>query len=199
MPRIYRETAACVDRVEFNGVFYRRYPESPRKHLQRYYVRSGGRGFLHRDIWEYHRGPIPAGHQIHHKDGNHLNNSIENLECISRKAHEAAHSKERRIFGRSDEQQAHLARARAKSAAWHSSPEGIEWHRQHGKDAWKGRRSYALICRQCASTFQSLLSTARYCSKSCQNKAWRAAHPEYDAQKRARAKTRRLQLECGGG
>lgn len=35
-------------------------------------------------VWEKHYGPISKGKCIHHKDGNPLNCSIENLECITR-------------------------------------------------------------------------------------------------------------------
>ena len=39
--------------------------------------------YLHRLIWEELVGPIPAGMQIDHIDGNKLNNSIENLRVVS--------------------------------------------------------------------------------------------------------------------
>lgn len=42
---------------------------------------------LHRAIYVMHNGPIPDGYQIHHKDGNHKNNRIENLECVSTLKH----------------------------------------------------------------------------------------------------------------
>src|SRR5215469_17385379 len=35
---------------------------------------------LHRKIWETHRGPLPKGVHIHHRDGNKANNQIDNLE-----------------------------------------------------------------------------------------------------------------------
>jgi len=35
--------------------------------------------------WEKHHGPVPAGFQVHMKDGNKKNISIENLELITRK------------------------------------------------------------------------------------------------------------------
>jgi hypothetical protein len=38
---------------------------------------------LHRHLWEQHYGAIPAGHNIVFRDGNSLNCTIENLECIS--------------------------------------------------------------------------------------------------------------------
>lgn len=43
---------------------------------------SGNREFLHTFIWEINCGPVPAGHGIHHKDGDIQNNKIENLECL---------------------------------------------------------------------------------------------------------------------
>lgn len=38
----------------------------------------------HKYIWEQVNGPMPKGHAIVYKDGNKLNVTIENLECISR-------------------------------------------------------------------------------------------------------------------
>lgn len=39
--------------------------------------------YLHRYIWEKHRGKIPPGHGIHHKDNNPANNKLSNLECLT--------------------------------------------------------------------------------------------------------------------
>lgn len=41
----------------------------------------------HRLVWELFYGPIPKGMDIHHKDGNKLNNSIKNLEAIEHGRH----------------------------------------------------------------------------------------------------------------
>ena len=194
MPRIYKETAANVDRVEFNGKVYRRYPDSPRKHLQRYFSRSGC--FLHRDVWEFHHGPIPDGCHIHHKDGNHLNNDIQNLECITRKRHEELHSAGRSKLGRSEAQIQHLAAIRQKASDWHRSEEGRRWHVEHGKSAWAARTTVALICQECGAGFESLRTSASFCSKKCQWRNWSKRNPGYDAEKRARAKARRLQHQC---
>lgn len=46
---------------------------------------------LHRAVWEAEHGPIPAGHHIHHRDGNKLNNEISNLECLSHGEHQRHH------------------------------------------------------------------------------------------------------------
>lgn len=40
---------------------------------------------------EFHKFTIPYGYHIHHKDGNHENNSIENLEMLSPDEHATRH------------------------------------------------------------------------------------------------------------
>jgi hypothetical protein len=45
--------------------------------------------FVHRRVWEDAHGPIPPGHRIWWKDGNHLNCALENLELLSDQDHMA--------------------------------------------------------------------------------------------------------------
>jgi hypothetical protein len=45
--------------------------------------------FVHRRVWEKARGPIPPGHRIWWKDGNHKNCALENLELLSDQEHMA--------------------------------------------------------------------------------------------------------------
>lgn len=50
----------------------------------------------HRKIWEDHYGPIPRdndgrSYEIHHIDGNHSNNDINNLKCVSIQEHYDIH------------------------------------------------------------------------------------------------------------
>jgi len=42
---------------------------------------------VHRVVWEEKFGKIPMGYEIHHKDRNKQNNTIENLELIKHKEH----------------------------------------------------------------------------------------------------------------
>ncbi len=93
----------------FNGYVYN-------KQSNKAYIRRSGpysvdgikvRGLqfrIHRDIWEFHNGPIPEGHDIHHIDGNENNNYIENFELLShgehRKLHMAIREAEARAEGR---------------------------------------------------------------------------------------------------
>lgn len=45
----------------------------------------------HRLVYEKYYGKIPHGYQIHHKDGNKLNNSIDNLEALTPYQHKQKH------------------------------------------------------------------------------------------------------------
>ena len=47
--------------------------------------------FEHRVVWEQYNGPVPKGYEIHHRDGNRLNNAIENLEMVTPLAHKRLH------------------------------------------------------------------------------------------------------------
>lgn len=81
----------------FQGVEYRRYPKSKTK-AHRYYFRKGYRVngkyfevYLHVAMWKSLRGALPKGWVVHHKDFNHLNNSIDNLEAMDAKDHLELH------------------------------------------------------------------------------------------------------------
>jgi len=51
----------------------------------------------HRFVWEEHyQKKIPEGFVIHHKDGNKVNNKVENLQVMTRSAHSKHHDLLRR-------------------------------------------------------------------------------------------------------
>jgi hypothetical protein len=56
--------------------------------------KSKGHGgkYLHRLIYEAHHGEIPDGFEIHHLDGNPLNNHIDNLKMINSSEHRSMHN-----------------------------------------------------------------------------------------------------------
>ena len=75
----------------------RLYDHSLKRFIMSLYFR-GSDGFVCRYqrtyarwIWEQHHGEIPAGYTIHHKDGNRINDRIENLMCIPAEQHRAIH------------------------------------------------------------------------------------------------------------
>lgn len=126
-----------VESVEFNGITFRRYPDAKQPSHRRYYAPGGqwikkGVQSLHQEVWKAAHGPIPAGWEVHHINGVD-DNSLENLECMPRKDHEREHSAERSAYGTSEKQLAHLARIRHLTVAWHRSPAGREWHREHAR------------------------------------------------------------------
>lgn len=80
-----RSRPAPLEGVEFNG---RRYTL---RNTGYFGATAGDRGLLHRHVWAFHHGDIPAGFDIHHRDHNRTNNDISNLECLSKDAHTRLH------------------------------------------------------------------------------------------------------------
>ena len=65
----------------FNGNKY-----TPRNHG--YYARTDGRRTLmHRDVWKFHNGDIPKGHDLHHINHDKTDNRIKNLELYTKSEH----------------------------------------------------------------------------------------------------------------
>lgn len=62
-----------------------------RKPNGKYYVHAA-KGFEHVVVWTKANGPVPKGFVVHHKDENHRNNSLDNLDCISRQHHLRIHA-----------------------------------------------------------------------------------------------------------
>ena len=55
------------------------------------YIETSTDQLVHHLVYEHFNGPIPNGYVIHHKDGNKLNNRIENLQLMSSKEHRVEH------------------------------------------------------------------------------------------------------------
>lgn len=77
--------------IIYKGQKYHRYPESKRRQHRVYFWKHDKFKeppvALHRQIYIDTYGSIPEGYQVHHKDGNTLNNDIENLEALSALEH----------------------------------------------------------------------------------------------------------------
>src|SRR5262249_36767458 len=147
-----------VETVEFNGIVFRRYPDSRRRNHRVYFsAHISNRKpplWLHREIWKAAHGPIPEGHFIHHRDGNPLNNSLENLECISRAGHTQEHQ-QRGDYSYPRNREV-LDAIRPLAVEWHGSEEGQAWHREHGKRTWARRQPVARVCEQCGAAFEAM-------------------------------------------
>ena len=48
--------------------------------------------YLHREMWIAANGPIPAGHDVHHKDDDKSHNELSNFECLTHPNHASVHS-----------------------------------------------------------------------------------------------------------
>jgi endogenous inhibitor of DNA gyrase (YacG/DUF329 family) len=150
----------------FDGGLYRLWPK------ERYYARGGKR--LHRDVWEAAFGPIPAGHHIHHRDGNPSHNAVANLELLPASQHLADSWKKR-----ADKHSEHFsAAARARAAEWHASEVGRAWHRRHAKRSkgWTKWKRVAKPCEHCGTVIQALVragNSQKFCTDTCKALAYR--------------------------
>lgn len=131
---------------------------------------SYSNGLLHRVVWEDHFGSIPEGYHIHHKDANRRNNHIENLQCLEGRLHLSRSAKKSSWVGSQENLEA-LAAAREKGKQWHSTKEGLEWHRRHAKEINLGhiRVTFQRKCEQCGKEYQSQQKQGRFCSRKCKS------------------------------
>ena len=100
--------------------------EFPCRYVQNGYVmlrwNDGGRYVYqleHRRVWEDANGPIPDGYEIHHVNGDKLDNRLANLRCMRIRDHRSMHkrkyaSKQEELAARAEQQRE--CRARRKMA-----------------------------------------------------------------------------------
>ena len=87
--KLTRRLLSIIDARDAEWVCMHNWCSGKRKEDGAYAARNGvkDRGkmltFLHSEVWQRHRGKIPPGKQIHHRNGNTLDNRLENLEAIS--------------------------------------------------------------------------------------------------------------------
>ena len=80
----------------FQGRVYRRDPRSKWSSVRKYFkpsladMRSGVRA-LHVEVFKHHRGPIPAGFQVHHRKGNTNRNRLRDLALVGIATHKGQH------------------------------------------------------------------------------------------------------------
>lgn len=117
-------------------------------------------------VWQYHNGKPEKGLQIHHIDHNKSNNDISNLELLTVKEHVKKHE----CPIRKEKNKLHIDNIRSLTKEWHSSPEGIEWHRLHGLKTWKERKSFKINCLQCGSLIETKTYHQKFCHQNCKAK-----------------------------
>lgn len=153
---------------EFNGIRYYRKPTG--------YYKAGievGGEYMHRAVWALHNGEIPAGHHIHHVDGDRANNEISNLELLSASDHSKHHAQGNSWVG-SEENKRQLVAASGLAAAWHRSEEGRNWHSKHGRESWKKRARVEKSCEVCGKKYLTAWpNQSRFCHPNCKQTALR--------------------------
>lgn len=61
-----------------------------------------------------------------------------------------------------------------RAAEWHRSPEGVEWHRQHGKSSWEGKKWHEVNCQNCGQPYRTPFPTrSKFCHPNCKQEALR--------------------------
>jgi len=125
---------------------------------------------LHRQVWIYHNGAIPAGMTIDHIDRDKNNNQINNLRLATYSENNKNVSTETTI-----KRVEHIRRLGELAKAWHKSEEGREWHRKHGIEAYAKRKPEIKECAYCGKKFETLAcrQSARFCGQNCKMKARR--------------------------
>lgn len=126
---------------------------------------------MHRYVWEREYGTIGAGLHVHHVDGDKSNNDISNLELLTASDHSTHHGETNPWVG-SEANKRQLAGINHKAKAWHSSPEGVEWHKKNGVAAWANRKWHVKECTECGKSYETPYpSRSKYCHKNCKAKA----------------------------
>lgn len=156
--------------VHYNGLRFCRDDETG------YYRNSNNRLLLHRYIYETKLGPIPSGHEVHHKDTDKSNNKTDNLEIILSNIHKKLHgslwTKERRQIARDNL----TKNARPAANIWHGSDNGREWHKKHYEATKEAlHKKVERECLNCDKKYlTSRLKGNTFCSNKCKS-AWRRA------------------------
>jgi hypothetical protein len=160
--------------VIYNGVKW--YQHKNRYFFCRNTIKGIYNTCLHRQIWYDHHGEIPKKYQIHHIDRNPANNDISNLEMLHYTEHLAGHGNSEIGYQRALKWQ----QAGQKAAkAWHSSPAGIDWHRQHALKCKIGERTYGESnCENCKAVFTKGSSFSKFCSSNCKSAFRRKNNPD---------------------
>lgn len=137
----------------------------------RYFQNKGVR--LHRKVWDFHRGEIPKGYDVHHHTGNRARNQIEDLELKEARKHRSDHGKER-----SDSLKENMKRVQKESAKWHGSEEGRKWHSFHYEETLRkvNNQKVVKICEACLKEYETTYNKAlssKYCGLNCRQAAVR--------------------------
>ena len=124
-------------------------------------------------MWEFFNGPIPDGFEVHHKDGNTLNNVLDNFELVTHPEHAKRHH-----WGVWEGSKEHLAKLipimakRTREIA--ATPEGHARLVEQGKKSWENKPLFKKSCETCGKEYSTPFpSRSRYCHLNCKMRALR--------------------------
>lgn len=143
-----------------------------------YYLSSakinGKRRRLHVFVWEHYNGSVPEGYQVHHIDEDKGNNDITNLVLMTSSKHSRHHAIENAIDNYEAVRDNMVNVAGKAAKAWHKSPEGHAWHKEHYKQM-EGRlhAEQKHTCAYCGAEFTTTSHKSQYCSNRCKAAARR--------------------------
>ena len=130
---------------------------------------------MHRDVWSFHNGEIPKGHHIHHIDGDVTNNDISNLKLMEASKHLSMELKKRHQENPEWSKEFH-AKGIEMAKEWHKSPEGREWHKQHGVEAYAKRTPVLMVCQKCHKEYETTkMANSKFCSNNCKSASRKAS------------------------
>lgn len=158
--RTINERGQLVYVVTFNGIQFKRYPSG--KHPNYYYHKWKSNGvryheLLHHAVYKFHHGEIPKGCVIHHRDGNPLNNDIENLVAVTPSEHSKIH--QNLLRWNKEHPEEHAKRFYSKS----------NWHQRREKVIIR-LANERRICEWCGAEYTPTNTHQRFCSKQCHHR-----------------------------
>ena len=129
-----------IDKIVLDDITFVKYK------IEGYYFSSIG-GFYHRYIWEKEYGEIPEGYDIHHVDyliNGKSNNSLENLQCLTKSEHASLHSSNRseetrRKISENSKGRTHSAEAKIKMGNSHRGKKMSEESKQKLREVNLGK------------------------------------------------------------
>lgn len=178
--------------VEYRGVVYRRYEG-------RLYYNPGGSAVLrgatslHRQVWLDAGNDIPAGWHVHHRDGDHDNNDISNLECLPGDEHSRMHARER-LAGELGQ----------RLKEWRGSDDGQAILRDNARKMRARTPERECACRHCGGAFRTRHPRQVFCSDPCNEQfnfplelACEICGTGFRAKRNAKRQVRTCSYSCG--
>lgn len=122
---------------------------------------------LHRQVWEDHFGSIPEDYQVHHKNGDKLDNRMENLECLHISEHRRIHNAQKEIQYKVCKLGSKLSLR--KKRMWYLLKEGKNIQSENSRLFWSDRKERIKLCIVCGADYSTRSVKIRNgcCSNAC--------------------------------